>query len=719
MKIKQQSRPYMLFILLLGHLGFAQNYNFDLVQNSTYNFTVSAVAQFDSGGFAPITQSYGFTLVVPDGITITVDTVLPTGTTENINLIPGDTPFVVGIDPTMADKELYLITTDTQGRTISAHANGAVIPLVTLTVNGAPTSGEIRILDNNSTLANGLGVALDTFFQVDVVDDSTVSFNNEFNVLGSTPAVSFAMSTTYSYNNGWSPSDPNGVATASDDINIVAGNATISTDTNCDDISVAAGAGLTINNGITLTTASGMVLASTSTAYSSLILNGTVTGTITYQRHVNSAATGGQATGGNDLISPPLPGQTFGAFRAANANILSGNIAGNPAFLFGPFNNTSGVYENYSSFNDANILTAGVGYRTGSTDNGTFSFTGAAQNGNIDVAVDNTATNPWHLIGNPYPSYLRVQDFLNEALNAGLINENAVGIYGYDGSATDGWTIYNLATTDGTTAIAPGQGFFILAEAAGNIRFTPVMRTAGTTDDFIAGRTANNGLKYMELKLQSTSDSRTADFYFGDNISLGLDPGYDAEVFGPGDHSLSLYSHLVDNDQGIDFAIQALPMDILSNGTVPLGIHANMGEQLTLSLSEADLPDGTEVYLLDSQENTSTHLNTMDFTITPIEDLNGTGRFYINFSQQALGLPENDLSTLQVFTLDDTVVIRGEIHEQTKATLYDMNGRLVLTKTFEPRSHNNAISTAGLSAGVYMVRLHNVQGQYIKKLIID
>ena len=169
----------------------AQNYNFTLIQNSDYNFTVAAVSEFDSGSFQPITQSYGFTLVLPDGITITLDEVLPAGTNETVTAIPGGN--VAGIDATMADKELYLITTDTAGQPISTHGNGELIPLVTLTVNGDPSTGEIRLLDNASTLASApaLNGALDAFFQVDVTDDSTVNFNNEFNMLSGIAAISF------------------------------------------------------------------------------------------------------------------------------------------------------------------------------------------------------------------------------------------------------------------------------------------------------------------------------------------------------------------------------------------------------------------------------------------------------------------------------------------------------------------------------------------------
>jgi hypothetical protein len=161
----------------------AQAYDFTLIQNSINNYTIAAIPTFDSGTFQPITQSYGFTLVFPDGVTISVDNYFPGGTNGTISPIDGAA--VAGIDPSMADKDLFLITTDTAGLTFNAHTIGTVIPLVTLTVIGNPASGEIRILDNASTLASSAAIngALDAFIQVDVIDNGTVIFTNEFNNL--------------------------------------------------------------------------------------------------------------------------------------------------------------------------------------------------------------------------------------------------------------------------------------------------------------------------------------------------------------------------------------------------------------------------------------------------------------------------------------------------------------------------------------------------------
>ncbi|MEM6721073.1 MAG: T9SS type A sorting domain-containing protein [Bacteroidota bacterium] len=197
-KMKSFISLQILIIITMGlfpNTSSAQNYNFTLIDNNNFSYTIAAESLFDSGGFQPITQSYGFVIVVPDGTTLNVDQVLPAGTANTVTPIAGSS--LAPFDATMADKDLFLITTNTAGGTIDAHANGATIPLFTITIT-PPVSGNITLLDNNSTLANApaLGGALDAFFQVDIINDSTVNFTNQFNMLGTASSIAFTVLST-------------------------------------------------------------------------------------------------------------------------------------------------------------------------------------------------------------------------------------------------------------------------------------------------------------------------------------------------------------------------------------------------------------------------------------------------------------------------------------------------------------------------------------------
>jgi len=184
----------MIIFGLISNTTFAQGYSFTLISNGDYSFTISAIPDFDSSAFEPITQSYGFTIVLPDGITITPNDYFPAGTSAIVTPVDGAHSIITDADPSMADNDLFVITTDTAGRKFAAHDVGDVIPLVNFTVNGMPTTGEISMLDNDSTLANApaLAGALDSFVQVDMIDDGTVTFTNGFLGLTGTTSVSFA-----------------------------------------------------------------------------------------------------------------------------------------------------------------------------------------------------------------------------------------------------------------------------------------------------------------------------------------------------------------------------------------------------------------------------------------------------------------------------------------------------------------------------------------------
>lgn len=525
---------------------------------------------------------------------------------------------------------------------------------------------------------------------------------------------------SYVYDNAWSPSDPNGVSTSTDNITVINGTANINANTSCDTFVVNSTGNVTINSGVTLVIDSEMTLESTSTRYSSLISNGTITGNVVYKRHVNNASSAQTATGANDLLSAPLTGQTFGAFRAANPNIVSGLINESPAFLFGPFNPSTEVYVNYSPLDDSRPLDAGTGYRTGSTDGTTYTFTGTIETGTVNKAVFSGGASNWNLIGNPYPTYLKVQDFLNNASNSALLDENAVGIYGYDGAATDGWVIYNLATTTASTVITPGQGFFVDAESSGDIQFTPSMRSTGTNDDFIAGRNSNS-LVFLKLNISNATKNYNTDFYFNENASLGLDLGYDATIWNDVPPSFSVYSHLIENNTGNAMALQALHSNDLMNVTIPLGVNATNSSDIVFSISESTIPENINVYLEDTVENISTLLTEENYQLTSNAVLSGTGRFYLRFVANQLNLNEIELETLNIFTSynNKTVTIEGVLEQRTGFKIFDAQGRLVADKDLKQNSYSQSIDVSYLSSGIYIIKLRSDAGIKTRKVILN
>jgi len=533
--------------------------------------------------------------------------------------------------------------------------------------------------------------------------------------------VTILQETTYTYNHGWSPENPNGGNPIVNDIIIVAGTANFSSNISCTNFTVNPGANVTVDSNVTISV-SEMVLESSSTSYSSLILDvdGFIIGNVSYKRHVNNASGTGSATGNNDLISPPLSGQTFGEFKAANLNILEGSIGNDTAFLFGPFDPQTVSYTLYGTSDYTSTLDAGIGYRTGSTDGSTYTFTGTVEKDVVNVPIFSGGESNWNLIGNPYPSYINARAFLSEMANSELIDENATGIYGYDGSASDGWTIYNLATTTENTVITPGQGFFVNAAEPGTIAFTPAMRSTGSDDDFIEGRNANP-LVFLKLKASNSNKSYSTDFYFNDNATLGLDLGYDATIWNDTAPNFAIYSQLVANNTGKALAIQALHSNDLLNVTIPLGVNTNNTSPLTFSILESTLPATVSVYLEDTVTNTMTLLTNEDYQISLDSSISGTGRFFLRFMDTALSTNEIELDQLTIYTnqTQKTIIINGELKQKSNFTLFDIQGRQVLNKALDTNTNTQRVDVSNLHTGVYIVHIKNVSGIKTKKIIIN
>lgn len=481
-----------------------------------------------------------------------------------------------------------------------------------------------------------------------------------------------------------------------------------------------------------------LTLNSTSTAYSSLIVdNVTGSGTIKYERFVNVIGND-SSNGGNDLISAPVGTDTFTGYlfqdllnsgSPLNSEVIASS---GTQFAFAPFNNSSVAYENYTIDGDppgpspTQTIVAGKGYRVATTDGANVTFIGPFLSTAVTIDISSpTNGSQWNLIGNPYPSYISSADFLST--NTGLLDDTildpeATAIYGYNsGTVSGSGTVGNFTIINGNSSlnIAPGQGFFVASNSmSGTVQFLPSMRTTIGTDDFILGRSASQNYKLI-LELDSATPFSTS-FYFNQNSSRGLDPGYDAATFGANANNSPIYSHLVEDNTGRAMAMQSLSETDFSYIVIPLGVHSNQGTQIIFSIGETNLPSTIQVYLEDQVAHTTTLLNASDYVLTPTTGLSGTGRFFLRFSDSALSDIDNTFDALNIYAnnTNKTIVITGELLESTTAHIYDLQGRLVTKTRLETDITNQSIDTSNLSTGVYVIRLESAALNKSQKIII-
>lgn len=500
------------------------------------------------------------------------------------------------------------------------------------------------------------------------------------------------------------------------------------------DLEILSGATVIVKEGASLSVKGDLVnngtliLESVSTKYSSLIVDGSSTGNVSYKRHVNAFSSGST---GNDLVSSPFTGQNFGNFATANPNIFE-NPGNATQKLFGDFDELSGAYQIYSTTTNAvTTLDKGVGYRAArdASEDGvsgtTLTFTGNVETGSFTLPITESATSfsGWNLIGNPYPSYIDFITFFN--LNKAQLDLGAYqAVYGYDGDTSDGWTILNNLDTG--QLIAPGQGFFVKVKSGGGIiSFTPAMREKGATDDFILGRSSVNGSvdSYVKLKINNNlSNTFNTAIHFNENGTSGLDPGYDAALFGGNAPEFSIYSNLIVDNIDSKMAIQVLGTNDINNTIIALGINALQGQEVTVSISESTLSNSTKVYLEDTLTNTFTLLTNEDYTFTALSDISGIGRFYLRTELDVLSITKEDLDGLNIFTnpTEKTIVIEGQLQINTDFELYDLNGRLLKNHALDINNTTQSIDVAQLSSGIYIIKLiSNSNEKRTQKLIIN
>jgi len=177
--------------LFISNKTFAQtDYTFTLIDNGAYSFSVAAVPSSTTSNFATSIQSYGFTITLPDGVTASITSSLGGG--AGATFFDGNNVGQPSIDG-------YLIT-ETLAAPISLPAPSANVntTVVTFTVNGNPTSGELILLANDSALATTV-TPLQAFMQADTTNDGTVNYSNRINSasgLSGTTNISFATLST-------------------------------------------------------------------------------------------------------------------------------------------------------------------------------------------------------------------------------------------------------------------------------------------------------------------------------------------------------------------------------------------------------------------------------------------------------------------------------------------------------------------------------------------
>ena len=413
------------------------------------------------------------------------------------------------------------------------------------------------------------------------------------------------------------------------------------------------------------------------------------------------------------LVSSPVSGQTIAGFLSNNSVIAAnGALKGMMEYEEGA-DNWSTFFTNSTSGDIS--LGKGLGIRTDGDNYVTFQ--GSLPNGNVSVSLLRS-NHGWNLLGNPFTSAMftrqEVFGFLTE--NSGAIDQGYLAMYIWSDTINKGAGGYAITNfSDGEALLASGQGFFIKAASSGSVvTFTNKMQYHKTDAPLKSGKVATPSIV---LNAKTNNLYATTKINFIDGMTLGLDPGYDAGILRNG-KGFDIYTKLV-SDNGVDFAIQALPGKSTDRYMIPIGVDAVKGDEVVFSVQTASLPAGYDVMLEDKLTNTVTNLKNGELYVANVAtETKGTGRFYLHVgSSVQTKISELTKEEIVVYTIGQTLYVKGNVSGDAQFLVYSIDGRLI--NQFGAKSQNlNQMSIAGYTPGIYFVNIQdNVKHKPVKFVV--
>jgi hypothetical protein len=409
-------------------------------------------------------------------------------------------------------------------------------------------------------------------------------------------------------------------------------------------------------------------------------------GIVAYTLHITAY---GESTseGGWYLIASPV-----GSVVATDVvNLVASTTPEDPTnFDLYRFNEAADLeWENWKKPNEGEInhyhfgLEPGRGYLYANAANVTLVFAGTPYSGDGIVTLQKTEgaeLSGWNLVGNPFAD--------SASLSQPYYRMNA------DGSAL------NTSTED--TEVAAMEGVFVKADEDGQtVTFTA--QTRGGEQSAVAALNIflSKVVEPVETPVnRGDGPSTGSGTSILDNAILRFDGGQTLEKFSFREGSTKLY---IPQD-GTDYAIACAE----STGEMPLNFKANADGQYTLTVSataNSQQPTVNYLHLIDNMTGADVDLLTSpNYTFTA-KTTDYESRFKLVF---AVGSSTG--SDTFAFFSNGNIIVNGEGMLQ----VIDMTGRVVYQG-----DAMNRVSTDGMTAGVYVLRLINGENVRTQKIVIE
>jgi len=442
------------------------------------------------------------------------------------------------------------------------------------------------------------------------------------------------------------------------------------------------------------------------------IVKGMSNGEITYER-------GGLLANKWSIVSTPVSGQSIKEFVENSANDIRVNptvIPNRYAVAYYDDSNVAGskwVYYTTDDLVDNSItFEKGKSYIVSRGTDGAITFTGTLETSSVTKTI---AASEWNAVGNPYPAFLPI----NGNGNANFIMDNItkfdpeyVSAYVWD-SSENKYIAKSLIDAD--ASIAPGQGIFVrTTSGVSDITFNEEQRSTQPVSGGVFSRVANT---IPSIKLTATSEgiAVTTDVSYRENVTLGLDPGYDIGNFDA--DNFDVFTRLLDGSSDKNYTYQSLPNSDYDNMIIPIGIKGVAGVEVAFSITSLNLPEGMQVYIEDKEHNVFQIISeTNSYKVQLSEAVNGVGRFYLHTQSKSLSTDVFDVKDINIYNVNSVLIVEG-ITDNFDMELFNTNGSRIFSESIQGEGRNS-ITLPSLETGVYIARVTTALGTKDKKIII-
>lgn len=502
---------------------------------------------------------------------------------------------------------------------------------------------------------------------------------------------------------------------------------------------IASGTAVTVNNN--LVTNDNLTIESFALDINgSLIVKGTGTGKLTYNRRLQTYST-----------IPPYTNFDWHYFSSP----ITGNSESNATKVTGVWAWNEVIGDWYL----ANItsLASGVGYNLDQTSasDGFIAFKGTLPSFPLTVEVSSPYADDdfdgndygaraeardtvtawggggWNLLGNPFVSALNVNGvngFLT--VNTTEFDPNYKAVYIYDGSVGEHGTYSFIGTeTGGSNAsgefaynnIQVGQGFFVLAMCdASSFTFTKDMQIHSTGVPMTKSLKVEKQWPGLKLKAAYGNNESSTTVVYNSEMTTALDPGYDVGQLSAGD-DVEIFTALVE-DNGVNFIRQALPLTNLDNNVIPVGIVAKTGGEVTFSADIVPI-EYYKFFLEDRTTGIITDLSSNTYTVSLPAKTYCTDRFFLHSTTNIRRIKDphteyTTLSDMRIWSSGEQIIIEGAVSSNAFAEVYDLQGRKIFGTKLTDAIHNIFTVPSATSNGVYLIKVVDGEKSVTRKVVL-